>query len=42
MRRLAAQTVSLLVIQRAHIGFGHGRCRAQNAFLTATGARAVA
>ena len=42
LRRLAAQAVRFFVIQRAHVGFGHGSRRAQNAFLAATGACAVA
>ena len=41
-RGLGAQAVGLLVIQRAHVGFGDGCRRAQHAFLAAPGARAVA
>ena len=42
VRGLAAQAVGLLVIQRAHVGLGHGSRRAEHALLAATGARAVA
>ena len=39
---LGAEAVGFLVIERAHVGFGDGGGRAQNALLTATGAGAVA
>ncbi len=40
-RRLFSQTVSFGVVERAHVGFGHARSRAEDALLPAPGASAV-
>jgi len=40
--RFGPQPIRLLMIQRAHIGFGHGRSGAQNALFATTGAGTIA